>query len=213
MRKGIVFGIILVVFLAVWSVMDANRHRFFLFDPDRLHAIAKRNIDKKLPTRQLVRAIAEDLNKEYPGHINMEEHWMFNNAAGAMGAMYILHASITEYIIIFGTPIGTEGHSGRHLSDDYFIILEGEQWAYNAGDLEKTVYKPGEMHLLKRGDAQGYKIPERAWALEYARGWIPSMLPMGLADTLSSTMDFIPFFDTVRVMTIGIYNNLLLGKI
>ena len=52
---------------------------------------------------------------------------MFNKAGGVMGVMTLLHTSITEYIIIFGTDIGSEGFSGRFLANDYFILLEGEQ--------------------------------------------------------------------------------------
>jgi C-8 sterol isomerase len=87
-----------------------------------------------------------------------------------MGAMYIIHASITEYLIIFGTPLGTEGHSGIHTADDYFNILVGEQWAFKPGQLEMERYTPGMVHLMPRGVAKQYKMHEGCWALEYARG-------------------------------------------
>lgn len=182
-----------------------------IFDPQVLHRVARAAIGQ--PIGATIDEIRHGLAEAYPGHIRPEPRWVLNNAGGAMGAMCVLHASITEYVIIFGTPIGTEGHSGRFLADDWFIILEGEQWAYQPGDLDRQVYTPGDMHHMPRGIARGYKIPERCWALEYARGWIPLMLPFGLADTFTSTLDMRTLRDTFSIYTESVLAELKQGKV
>mgnify|MGYP001856656218 CR=1 FL=1 len=58
--------------------------------------------------------IIVELRKKHPGHILPDEdlQWVFVNAGGWMGSMCLLHASLTEYVLLFGTAIDTGGHSG-----------------------------------------------------------------------------------------------------
>ena len=138
----------------------------YVFDPESLHEIVRRTVARKADHPELddtIDYIAGELDQRWPGHILPPKHrrWIFNNAGGAMGQMMVLHASITEYVMVFGTSIGTEGHSGRFMAEDFFFILEGEQWAYREGQLERDVYRPGDLHVLPKGRAEGYRMPDR----------------------------------------------------
>lgn len=59
--------------------------------------------------------VERELRRQYPSHILPESQmeWIFINAGGWMGAMYLLHASTSEYVLFFGTAIDTSGHSGN----------------------------------------------------------------------------------------------------
>jgi C-8 sterol isomerase len=223
----------LVVCLAIIiGVLDSIKTRFYIFDPEKLHTLAQHaliaNGHLNITNGKLIPIHHEDANTVRPvidyivaelrktidtRYLTVKEEWIFNNAGGAMGAMFIIHASLTEYLIIFGTPLGTEGHTGLHTADDYFHILHGEQWAFSAGSLDKEVYRVGSVHYLPKGSSKQFKMHRGCWALEYARGWIPPMMPFGLADTLTSTLDFITFYHTIRISGREMIRNLFQGKI
>lgn len=153
------------------------QERWYVFDPVSLNELARSAVATyPNDTRAMISHIVANLTATYPQDAGIvainphQEEWVFSNAGGAMGAMYIIHASITEYLIVFGTPLGTEGHTGLHTADDYFNILSGEQWAFTPGALEMEVYGPGSVHHLPRGVAKQYKMHKGCFALEYARG-------------------------------------------
>ncbi|KAJ9145592.1 C-8 sterol isomerase [Coniochaeta hoffmannii] len=210
------FALLLGVLTPAWYFMEQRLESFYIFQPAQLHDLSKRAIAAHgNDTRAVVRYIVDELSADVglKSHINLDEEWMFNNAGGAMGAMYIIHASFTEYLIIFGTAIGTEGHSGRHTADDYFHILFGTQLAYSAGEYEPEVYPQGSVHHLRRGQVKQYKMPDSGcFALEYARGWIPPMLFFGFADGLSSTLDVPTLWRTTYVTGREMLQNLARGK-
>ncbi|KAH9852314.1 C-8 sterol isomerase [Lenzites betulinus] len=206
-----------VVYLAC-GVLDRIKDRWYVFTPETLHELAQAAVRAHPDDiESIIPYIVSNLTSHYSPRviaINTDSsEWVLNNAGGAMGAMYVIHASITEYLIIFGTPLGTEGHTGVHTADDYFNILVGEQWAFDPPSLKMEVYRPGDVHHLPRGHVKQYKMHEGCFALEYARGWIPLMLPFGLADVFSSTLDYWSFYHTVRITGREYIRNLLLGKI
>ena len=151
--------------------------RWYVLDPTALHELAQAAVaaaPEPSDINSMVEYIVANLTATYPAsqialNTNSSE-WVFNNAGGAMGAMFVLHASVTEYLIVFGTPLGTEGHTGVHTADDYFNILVGEEWAFHPPNLTMERYPAGSVHLLRRGEVKQYKMHEGCFALEYARG-------------------------------------------
>jgi C-8 sterol isomerase len=183
----------------------------FVFEPSDLSAIASRGVG--LPRDEMFAAVQSALVERYPEHIRPAERWIYNNAGGAMGAIALMHASLTEYVLFFGTPIGTQGHSGRYATEVHDFVMAGEMWCWEEGGLERRVYRPGDHAVLGRGAAKGYRLPGEAWMLEYARGPIPAMLPFGLVEAFTSTLDGRSLARTIADYGSGAVKSLLKGKI
>jgi hypothetical protein len=184
----------------------------YLFAPQALHEIAKRRAG--LPHQEMVALIIEDLAKAYPGHIETKQNWVFSLTAGAVGIMTVLHGSLSEYLLLFGSPVGTEGFSGRYRLDIYDFLLGGEMWTYTEEHFrERVVTRPGEMAHLGRRQVKGFRILEDTWMLEYGRGIVPMALPVALGDAVFSAMDFRTVWKTIWLYGRLVIKELLRGKI
>lgn len=89
-----VLALLTALLSTVVYYIEQNMESFSVFDLDHLRDVSSRAVEKHgEDTRSVVEYIVAELNERHPGHVNLEEDWMFNNAGGAMGGMYIIHAS------------------------------------------------------------------------------------------------------------------------
>ena len=160
----------------------------YVFDPQVVHECAMAGLGLAKPA--MFGAVAGAMEERYPGRLDHDQPWIFSNAGGAMIQMKLYYASACEYIMIWGTPIGSEGHSGRHAVGFWDTVVDGEMWYYGEGQFEKRAYRPGDRVYVGPNQSRGMNFTTGVWAVEYARGILPLSVPFGLADGLVSTLDF-----------------------
>lgn len=218
LKLGLCIPIICAIIAAMELVLIRVMPGHFVFKPATLQRIvndALMSLELAPPAQAVMDRVYEGLKKEYGDYVTQprSDEWVFNNAGNAMGSMVILHASLTEYLIFFGTSVGTEGHTGTHFADDYFTILHGEQHATLPNATKPEVYLPGEQHHLPHGVNKQYRMPPGSYALELAQGYIPTMLPFGFIEVFTSTFDVGTLYKTVYLTGREIIRSLLMGKI
>lgn len=91
------FFAVLIGFMApVAYYLEQRLSSFYIFDVAHLADLQTRSLQAHgNDTRAVAQFIVNELSTrpETKAHINLDEEWVFNNAGGAMGAMYIIHAS------------------------------------------------------------------------------------------------------------------------
>jgi len=170
-----------------------------VFDTEIVHQCAMECLGKPKP--QMFDDFAQALAKHYPKTLDFSQPWIYSIAGGAMIQMKLYYASMTEYIMIWGTPIGSEGHSGRHFTGFWDTVIDGETWYYGEGQFEKTIYKPGDRIYVGPGQARAMNFTNGVWAVEYARGFLPLSVPFGVAEELFICWDPLTALQTVSLYT------------
>ncbi len=160
----------------------------FVFNPRTLYEISQKGLGKSL--EQAFEIINDELAKVYPDYVVKNQKWIFNNAGGGMAQLKLMHASISEYVIFWGTCVGTEGHSGRYRSEIIDFMLRGEMRCEYEGVFQPEIHVPGgKPAYLGSKVVKHYVIEHDAFMFEYCRGNIVKMLPFGLMDSLLSSLD------------------------
>jgi hypothetical protein len=170
-----------------------------VFDPEIVHKCAMECLGRPKP--EMFDTFAKALSTHYPKILDFSQPWIYSIAGGAMIQMKLYYASMSEYIMIWGTPIGSEGHSGRHFTGFWDTVIDGETWYYGEGQFEKTIYKPGDRIYVGPGQARAMNFTNGVWAVEYARGFLPLSMPFGIAEELLICWDPLTAVQTVSLYT------------
>jgi hypothetical protein len=120
-----------------------------------------------------------------------EFEWLFLKAGGVV---CVLHASLSEYVLIYGTEISGNGNSNRLWADISVTVLTGAMRKWNATTLRVETIAVGMRTTLYAFDAGFVENPAGTWRVEYGRGFMPAMF----ADIISS-VDPMCLLRTLRI--------------
>ncbi|NVN49977.1 isomerase [Mycolicibacterium hippocampi] len=175
----------------------------YRIDPDVLQKVTSQAVGSPLEGAELITYAIELLADEYPDLIDPRPgRWVGSKAGGILGKVRFLYFSPREYIVIFGSPTGTQGFSGRYKHVDiHKFLIAGQIDSYDLDSDETSALpplSPGEHTCLERGHARGLTIHPGSWHIEYGRGAVATTLPFAMIDTLLVSLEF----ESVRRSTV-----------
>ncbi len=151
----------------------------YRIEPGVLADIASRIAAEQPGSGVLVGRAHELLNEAYPELIDRSPgRWVGSKAGGVLGKVRFLYFSPREYLVLFGSPTGTQGFSGRYKHVDihkYLLAGRIDSYDLDADDTEPLPpLMPGQGTCLARGHARGLTIHPGSWHIEYGRGRWPA---------------------------------------
>jgi hypothetical protein len=175
------------------------RHKI---EPDVLHKVAKAVVGLPLEGGEPITRAIELLADEYPDLIDPEPgRWVGSKAGGILGKVRFLYFSPREYVVIFGSPTGTQGFSGRYKHVEiHKFLMAGQIDSYDVESDETVLMTllPGEHTCLEKGRARGLTIHPGSWHIEYGHGAVVTTLPFAMVDTLFVSLEL----ESVRRSTV-----------
>jgi len=196
--RSLLLWVVLPALLAVAAGYALHAHTTPVFSAAVLGKVAAKARELYPPgspraLENSVEFISAELAQIYPRHIHPNDQWVTNLAGGFKTAMLILHASMTEYVMIWGSQVATTGHSGRNLAEfhDFIISDQGTWWKEGGLALETAGASPNGTSYMYTPRLSGgiLQLQPGTFMLEWCHGVIPALLPFGLGDALFSSMD------------------------
>jgi len=174
----------------------------YKIEPGVLATVAKEVVGGSPAGTELIARTTEALAAAYPDLIDPTPgRWVGSKAGGILGKVRFLYFSPREYVVLFGSPTGTQGFSGRYkrVEINKFLIAGQIDWYdLESDDLTAMTLLPGEHTRTEKGHARGLTIHPGSWHIEYGRGAVATTLPFAMVDTLLVSLEL----ESVRRSTV-----------
>ena len=145
---------------------------------DWARGIAKKVVGIPLDGSELLTRAVQLLADEHPDLVDPTPgRWVGSMAGGILGKVRFLVLSPREYIVIFGSPTGAQGFSGRYKHVEIHKFLKAgriDSYDIESDDTDVMTLLPGEHTCLKKGHARGLSIhPAHGTSSTAAARWSP----------------------------------------